>query len=51
LSVCQAPAASVLMYLNGTGDYVDMRVYVSVTTSLMSQTGANYFQASFVRGA
>ena len=24
---------------------------VSVTTSLMSQTGANYFQASFVRGA
>jgi len=51
LSVCQAPAASALMYLNGTGDYVDMRVYVSGTTSLMSQTGANYFQASFVRGA
>jgi hypothetical protein len=50
LATSQGPHNSSLMYLNGTGDYVDMRVYVNSTVAMMSQIAANYFQASFVRG-
>jgi hypothetical protein len=51
LGTSQGPATSGVMYLNGTTDYVDMRIYANTTVSLMSQAGANYFQAVFVRGA
>jgi hypothetical protein len=50
LGTSQGPATSGLMFLNGTTDYVDMRIYANTTISLMSQAGANYFQAAFVRG-
>jgi hypothetical protein len=51
LAAAQGPAGSAIVYLNGTGDYVDMRVYVATTVATSNQAGANYFQAAFVRGA
>ena len=48
LAAAQGPAGSAIVYLNGTGDYVDMRVYAATTVAVMAQSGANYFQASYL---
>jgi hypothetical protein len=49
------PCLSVLVYLNGTTDYVDIRVYVGSATGLATQGGSlaytNFFQAHMVRAA
>ena len=46
---------SVVIYLNGTGDYVTAKCYQASGSSQNTQTGdygtTNYFQASLVRGA
>jgi hypothetical protein len=44
----QGPAGTVVVYLNGVGDYVDLRVYVATTTAVQTQAGANYFQATYL---
>jgi len=44
----QGPAGTIVVYLNGVGDYVDMRIYVATTTAVQTQAGANYFQAVYL---
>jgi hypothetical protein len=44
----QGPAGTIVVYLNGVGDYVDMRIYVATTTAVQTQAGANYFQAAYL---
>jgi hypothetical protein len=48
LASAQGPMGSAIVYLNGTGDYVDMRVYVATTVAVQTQAGANYFQAAYL---
>ena len=48
LASAQGPMGSAIVYLNGVGDYVDMRVFVATTVSVLTQPGANYFQAAYL---
>lgn len=46
-----AGSVSCLVYLNGSGDYVQFRVYSNTNQNTGSGVDATYFQAAMIRGA
>lgn len=47
----QKPAISMLIYLNGTTDYVEIYAYVGVTQTTVAGAASSFFCGALVRGA
>lgn len=50
-SVGAVSAASALVYLNGSTDYVELWGYLSASVPLLASASGTYFQASLIRAA
>ena len=51
LNIGFGASISVLVYMNGTTDYIEGYTYIAAAATITNGTGSTYFQASMVRGA